>query len=207
MKSLAIILAATLVVFIVAQAFIMKGVSQTEKHAYEVLEQWGEVEVRRYATALFSSVELPDKPYREVSGSGFRVLAGYIFGGNESGEKIAMTSPVVMEYSDKPRMMFMVPSGYNEEQLPVPNDERISFHREDARIMAVVRFGGWADDAKIAEHRSMLEKVLADKNIAHNGVFRYMGYNPPYEVSNRRNEVAVQLVGYAQQEEITISGQ
>lgn len=206
-KIFAIILAATVVVFIIAQAFIMKGVSQTERHAYEVLEQWGDVEIRRYASALFSSVELPDKPYREVSGSGFRVLAGYIFGGNESGEKIAMTSPVVMEYSDTPRMMFMVPSDYNREQLPAPNDKRIQFHEEESCVMAVVRFGGWADDAKIADYRKKLEQALEAKGIAHSGVFRYMGYNPPFEVSNRRNEVAVELVAYTNSVENVISAQ
>ena len=34
------------------------------------------------------------KTYRDLSGPGFRKLAGYIFGGNEANAKISMTSPV-----------------------------------------------------------------------------------------------------------------
>lgn len=62
--------------------------------------------------------------------------------------------------------------------------------------MAAVRFGGWADDAKIKEHEKKLAAALEAEGIAHTGKFSYLGYNPPYDIINRRNEVITELVDY-----------
>jgi hypothetical protein len=35
-----------------------------------------------------------------------------------------------------------------------------------------------------------------EKGIQHTGEFTYLGYNPPYQAVNRRNEVIVTLVNY-----------
>ena len=50
------------------------------------------------------------------------MLAGYIFGGNDKEEKIAMTSPVAMSLKDSTTMLFLVPKKYTRDNLPVPND-------------------------------------------------------------------------------------
>lgn len=196
MKTLLWLGLAALAVFIILQAFVMRSTSDTEQHKYEVLQSFEGFEVRRYEAAVFTSVILPAGSYRQNSGSGFRVLAGYIFGGNERNESIAMTSPVVMEMGEAQKMKFMVPSAYRPDDLPTPNDPNIVFEEEPARIMAAIQFGGWADDDKIAEHRAKLEKLLADAGLRHTGEFNYLGYNPPYEVVNRRNEVVVELIDF-----------
>jgi hypothetical protein len=33
-------------------------------------------------------------------------------------------------------------------------------------------------------------------NLQHNNHFSYLGYNPPYEMINRRNEIVVELINY-----------
>jgi hypothetical protein len=57
--------------------------------------------------------------------------------------------------------------------------------------VAVIRFGGWASDTKIAAMRVELSDCLAQLRIPHQNNFRYLGYNAPWDVVNRRNEIVV----------------
>jgi hypothetical protein len=59
--------------------------------------------------------------------------------------------------------------------------------------MAAITFGGWANDKKIEQYKAKLISVLAENNIKHNNTFSVLGYNPPYEVLFRRNEIIVEL--------------
>jgi len=177
-------------------AFVSKSTRDTEQHKYSVLKTFDGFEVRKYESALFSSVKLNADTYDKVSGTGFRMLAGYIFGGNETNEKIAMTSPVTMEIDDSSKMSFMVPAGIDLENLPAPNNKQIYFERKEEKIMAAISFGGWADDQKIEKYKLMLIAELEKNNLAHTGKFAYLGYNPPFEVINRRNEVVVELIDF-----------
>ena len=196
MKTFIYILIGLTLVFFVTQAFMVRSTSKTEQHKYSVIKIYDNFEVRRYAKALFSTVKLNEKSYDEVSGKGFRVLAGYIFGGNESNEKIAMTSPVAMQIGDSSKMSFMVPAGYSLDNLPKPTDSKIYFEFKEEAIMAAIEFGGWASDEKIEEYKKKLIAELEKEQIQYKGSFSYLGYNPPYEVFNRRNEIVVELENY-----------
>lgn len=182
---------------ILAQSFITKSTNQTEPHSYQVVKVYDKFEIRKYESALFSSVKLTSKSYKESSGSGFRVLAGYIFGDNKKNEKIAMTTPVVMELGDTTKMSFKVPDGYTIEKLPQPNNSDIIFEQQKEKIIAAIRFDGWASDEKIKYYTSILTEELAKEKIEHKSTFSFLGYNPPYELINRRNEIAVELINYA----------
>lgn len=183
-------------IFILVQSFAIRSVSSVEKHKYNVLKTYDDFEIRQYESALFSSVILPESSYEESSNRGFRVLAGYIFGGNETGEKIAMTSPVSMEIGDSTKMSFMVPADYNESDLPKPKNGSIFFEKKEGSTMAAIRFGGWADDKTIEEYKLKLTDLLAKEGLEHSGKFIYLGYNPPYVVVGRRNEVVVEIVNF-----------
>jgi hypothetical protein len=184
---------------IITQAFVSKSTKKTEQHAYKVLKVYEQFEIRKYQPAIFSSVKLASKSYKESSGAGFRVLAGYIFGDNKKSEKIAMTTPVVMELGDSTKMSFMVPKGYTLEQLPQPSNSNIVFEKQDEKIIAAIRFDGWASDEKIKHYATLLIEALAKEGIQHNSKFSYLGYNPPYELINRRNEVVVELMNFKSQ--------
>ena len=145
---------------------------------------------------MFSSVKLNKKGYKESSSEGFGILAGYIFGDNEANEKIAMTSPVVMELGEPSKMMFMVPKNYSLKNLPNPRNSKIVFEKEEEKIIAAIRFDGWADDEKIEKYRSILMNELVKEKLNYINKFSFLGYNPPYEVMNRRNEVVVELINY-----------
>jgi hypothetical protein len=196
MKILFVIIILVVSVVTMAQVYISKYSSRTEQHKYEVIKSYDKFEIRRYEPALFSSVILEKKGYKENSGEGFRILAGYIFGGNESNEKIAMTSPVSMELGDTSKMMFMVPESYQLENLPTPNNSKIVFEKKEEKIMAAIQFSGWADDEKIEKYKLILINELEKEKLLTNGKFTFLGYNAPFELTNRRNEVIVELINY-----------
>jgi hypothetical protein len=196
MKILFVIIILVVSVVTMAQIYISKYSSRTEQHKYEVIKSYDKFEIRRYEPALFSSVILEKKGYKENSGEGFRILAGYIFGGNESNEKIAMTSPVAMELGDTSKMMFMVPESYQLENLPTPNNSKIVFEKKEEKIMAAIQFSGWADDEKIEKNKLILINELEKEKLLTNGKFTFLGYNAPFELTNRRNEVIVELINY-----------
>jgi hypothetical protein len=193
MKIFYFLLALALIAFILIQVFTMRGQSSIETYPYVVDKKYDGFEIRTYEARLFTSVKLPTKVYKDASSRGFSVLAGYIFGGNDRNEKIAMTSPVTMSLEDSMTMMFMVPKNLNKDLLPQPNQSSVEFREEPAKTVAAIQFGGWASDEKIAEYKEKLTTALDAQGIQYTGRFYFFGYNPPYEVFNRRNEIIVEL--------------
>ena len=196
MKIVIIIISISVSTIAIAQIYLSRSTQQTEQHSYKVIKKFDKFEIRKYDAALFSSVKLNQKGYKESSSEGFRILAGYIFGDNETKEKIAMTSPVVMELGDTSKMMFMVPKNYNLKNLPNPKNSKIVFEKEEEKIIAAIRFDGWADDEKIQKYKTILMNELVKEKLSYINKFSFLGYNPPYEVMNRRNEVVVELINY-----------
>ena len=104
-----------------------------------------------------------------------------------------MTAPVVMTLEDSLKMMFMVPKGLKREMLPKPNEKGIKFREEPSKIFAVIGFGGWANDKKIKKIKKELKQTLDQNGLLYKKQFYFFGYNAPYEVFNRKNEIAVEL--------------
>lgn len=191
-----VIISSIFVLIGIGQIFISRSTQQTEQHLYKVIKKFDKFEIRKYDPALFSSVKLNKKGYKESASEGFGILAGYIFGDNATNEKIAMTSPVVMELGDTSKMLFMVPKNYTLKNLPTPKNGNIVFEKQEEKIMAAIRFDGWANDEKIEKYKSILINELNKEKLNYINKFTFLGYNPPYEVLNRRNEVVVELVNY-----------
>ncbi len=173
--------------------FVMaKSTSNIEKQAYQVIRKEPEFEIRYYPPATFATIQSSAKSYRELGSSGFRKIAGYIFGGNESSSKIAMTSPVHMDISEEgSSMSFVMPSEYDIKTLPRPNDANVQIHETPGEYAAAITFGGFAGDGSIKKYAEQLGKLLEEKGIKTIGHYRYLGYNPPYQLIGRKNEVIV----------------
>jgi len=193
MKILLIILGLFLLIFIGVQIFALSSQHNIETYAYTVSKKYDAFEIRRYEASLFTSVKLNSNNYKDASGKGFSVLAGYIFGGNEKNESIAMTSPVAMTLGDSMVMMFKVPEKIEKEMLPKPNQPQVEFREEPAKTAAAIRFGGWTTDKKIEAYKQKLITALDKEGIPYTNNFQFLGYNAPYEVFNRRNEKIVEL--------------
>lgn len=193
MKILLILLGVFFIAFVVIQLFASRGQVNFETYPYKVKKKYDSFEIRNYEATLFTSVQLSTKGYKNSSSKGFSILGGYIFGNNERNEKISMTSPVSMTLEDSMTMMFMVPKDLKKEMLPQPNQSQIEFKEEPAKTMAAITFGGWANDEKIEKYKQKLKSALDAEGISYTNKFYFFGYNPPYEVFNRKNEVAVEL--------------
>ena len=132
----------------------------------------------------------------------FVLLAGTVLGQTPStiniGENITIELPGPMQDSrvmnDSMTMMFMVPRDLKKDELPKPNDSRITLKEEPAKTVAAIKFSGWANNEKLEKYKQKLSDLLVAENIAHTGKFIYLGYNPPYDVVNRRNEIIVEIM-------------
>ena len=193
MKIAIIALGGILLAFICIQLYFIHLQRNIETYPYVVKKKYQQVEIRSYETTLFTSVRLSTKGYKNSASQGFSILAGYIFGNNERNEKIAMTSPVSMSLEDTMTMMFMVPKKFKKDMLPKPNQTGIEFKQEPAKILAAITFSGWANDIKIEKYKQDLKAVLDAEGIKYTNQFYFFGYNAPYEVFNRKNEVIVEL--------------
>ena len=193
MKTLFLLIGVILIAFVVVQLFAMKGQRNIETYPYFVQKKYDIFEIRNYEATLFTTVKLATKKYKESSSKGFSLLAGYIFGNNKRNEKIAMTSPVAMTIEDSVTMMFMVPKKFKKEMLPQPNQLQIEFKEEPAKTVAAIVFDGWANDEKIEKYKEKLKAALDAEGITYTNRFYFLGYNAPYEVFNRKNEVIVEL--------------
>jgi hypothetical protein len=193
MKVFLIISAVLILVFVAVQVFGFFSQRNIETYSYELIEKYNDFEVRRYEESLFTSVKLPKSEYKDMSSKGFSILAGYIFGGNESNEKISMTSPVSMSLEDSMTMRFMVPKKYDKNDLPKPDQSKIEFQQEPAKTVAAISFGGWANDEKIEKYKTQLISALEREGLPYTNRFYFFGYNAPYELFNRRNEIVVEL--------------
>ncbi len=194
MKILLITISIIAVLFIIIQSFSIMSTQKAERQKYSIVHSEEDFEIRFYPSATFATIYSQAKSYRELSSPGFRTLAGYIFGGNASETKIPMTSPVQMDINDSlSAMSFVMPSEYETEKLPKPNDSKVVLHKRPDEYVAAIRFGGFASDEQILHYSEKLRNLLTSKRITYSGNFRYLGYNPPWQSVGRRNEIIVSV--------------
>jgi hypothetical protein len=181
-----------IIIFLVVMSF---RYSNIEMPKYTVLKSYGKnVELRQYPNMIVAKTNVKDKSFDNSGSDGFRSIAGYIFGGNEKSEKIAMTSPVVMELGDSATMYFVMPSKYKKDELPNPSNKKVSIQEEVSKVLLVVRYGGYSSDERIESHSEILRQIIQKHHLKATGPFMYMGYNAPWDIINRRNEVAVEII-------------
>ncbi len=165
-----------------------------EEPRFEVIHVANNYEIRRYEPFIVAEVDVPD----DAGNRAFRILADYIFGNNEPGEKMRMTAPVV---SDAPRRdgglatyAFVMESRYSIDTLPAPVDPRIRIVQKPAQIVAARSYSGrWTEDNFLRHEVSLVSALTIDGLAMRSEPFlaRYNGPFTPWFL--RRNEVLVEL--------------
>jgi hypothetical protein len=190
MKIMLITSGILLLILFIFQVYTSMATTATKEQPYKVIRTEKDFEIRFYPPATMATIRSSARTYKELSGPGFRKLAGYIFGGNEKETKIAMTTPVHMDINDSlSSMSFVMPEGYSLANLPKPKDAQVELVTTEGEFVAAIRFS--ASDKDIKSNRLKLENALKAASVTHKGNFRFLGYNPPYQLFGRRNEVVV----------------
>ncbi|WP_309666443.1 heme-binding protein [Tabrizicola sp.] len=180
--------------------------NETPDYTVEVTD--GAFEIRQYPPHIAAEVTVSGSRDAAIN-AGFRVLAGYIFGGNEAKAKVAMTTPVTQAPSEKIAMttpvtqtgsdhgwtvQFMMPAAYTLDTLPKPNDSRIRLVTTKPVRMVVLRFSGIPTTASLASRTEELRAWAKAKGLATTGEPQFMFYDAPFKLPwKRRNEVAFRL--------------
>jgi hypothetical protein len=103
--TLLLVLGLLLVVWLGWTAYVRFGVKEP---AYTVLERPAGFEIRQYEPYIVAYTDVQGT-HSEALNSGFRILAGYIFGGNTKKESIAMTAPVMEGGETSEKIVMTVP--------------------------------------------------------------------------------------------------
>lgn len=167
------------------------------------------IEIRDYAPRLVAQVTVAGEREAALS-DGFRILADFIFGNNTtkvdiamtapvtqtSNAKIAMTAPVTqMESAQGWTVEFTMPSQYNAETLPKPNNAQIQILTTQPVRMAALRFSGFSTDTRFQTRAKILTDYLGEQKITATGSPEFAYYNDPFTFPwRKRNEVLIPIV-------------
>tara|TARA_B110000240_G_C13424188_1_gene420842 strand:+ start:557 stop:1174 length:618 start_codon:yes stop_codon:yes gene_type:complete len=185
------------------------GVSNSEEAAYEILFEQGNIQIRLYAESLIAQTTTSGN-YKESSHKGFKRLAGYIFGDNQSNQKIEMTTPVIEtstsekiamtvpvlqeEINDSWTMTFVLPSKYTLDTIPKPINNKVKVIKLAGKKVSTIRYSGLIKPEKIEQKAFELQQWLNNNNYVSISKPYSAAYDPPWTLPFlRRNEVQIEI--------------
>jgi hypothetical protein len=163
----------------------------TETPEYKVIRTDGKFEVRDYPSLTVAGTSMEGA---DMNGS-FMRLFRFIDGGNESSEKIAMTSPVLIDSTPEKRTMsFIMPGKTVEKGVPKPAAENVALGKVQAARFAVLRFGGGRSAENEEKAVAKLKARLESEKLVGKGAPIFAYYDPPWTPTFlRRNEVMIRI--------------
>lgn len=185
----------------------------TEEPTFTASLKEGAFEVRSYPALVAAQVSVTGTR-DEASNAGFKLLAGYIFGGNTRKQSIAMTAPVVQAQAPSEKIAmtapvlqssvpgqagswtvrFIMPSAYTLDTLPTPNDPKVQLIPVAPARFAVVTFSGLAYEDDVAQRTAELNTYIKNHALQPTAPPVLARYNPPWTPwFMRRNEVLVAI--------------
>lgn len=187
----------TLTWLVVGVSFFMSSLAMAiEEPRYRVLKNDPPFEHRWYSEFIIAETQL-EGDYDSASRTGFRRIAGYIFGDNQlessGSRKISMTAPVTIEPRQNGwQMHFVMPSSERIDTLPKPNNRDIKLRQVAEHGAAVIRFNGWTTQSSIEEQTARLQKWISDQGLEATGAPQIARYNDPFTLPwRRRNEIII----------------
>jgi len=168
-------------------------VTQLEEPKYTVARSFDAFELRRYDANIQARVQTSGDG---AASGGFRRVARYIFGGNQTGESIAMTAPVSMwNENDAGWLAFTMPSAYALETLPNPHDNGVLLTEQEEKTVAVLAFSGRTTAGKTSRLEQKLRKAVAAEGLSAVGPAVLAVYENPWTTLPfmRRNELHLEI--------------
>ena len=186
-----------------------------EEPEYAVERKTDRFEIRQYRPLIVAETFV-DGDLDDASNAGFRRIASYIFGDNQSAravdgqaagsakETIAMTAPVTVEPQSlvaskamdakRWRIHFVMPKQYSMASLPRPNNPLVTLREVPSKRYAVLSFSGFtgADKSQtLTEELVAWAKAQGLSPVASPQMARY---DPPWRLPFfRRNEILLEI--------------
>jgi hypothetical protein len=194
----------------VAVAIIIIGALDAmaiEEAKYEVVKKDNKFEIRDYAPHILAET-IVEGDVEDAGNKAFKRLFRYLSGDNRSRDKVAMTAPVSQQpMGEKIKMTapvgqqrvkeswavsFMMPAAYTLENLPEPEDPKVSLRQVPARRMAAVRYSGFWSEKGYLRYKLELESWIHEKGLTIEGDPIWARYNSPFTLwFLRRNEILI----------------
>lgn len=164
-----------------------------ESAPYSVVRASGKFELRDYPA--LTVVETPMARGSDGSDGSFNRLFRFISGGNETKQKIAMTTPVFMSGGDtNATMAFVMPAKMKRAEVPRPSDESVKVRELAAGRFAVLRYTGGRNERNEAESLEQLRAWIKAEGLVEISPPVYGYFDPPWTPAFlRRNEVMLRV--------------
>lgn len=201
----------TLWVFVIIIAAVAAAwgpiVSNVEQAKYTVVEKYDDIEIRDYDPMIVAEVSVPGEREKAIS-QGFRLIADYIFGNNAPLQQVAMTAPVTQQSQTIAMtapvtqqaqnslwiVRFVMPSSYNIDTLPKPNNSEVKLRIMGGKRFAAIRFSGIGRNDMLKQKEADLQAFIHKQQLQMLAPAIYAFFNPPWTLPFlRRNEVMIEI--------------
>jgi len=194
----------------------VKGAMAAEEAKYEVVKQYSDFELRRYAPYLVAEVEVKGT-FDTAAFQAFQTLFKYIDGNNRKQEKIAMTAPVEQQPGEKIPMTaavtqrtaegekismtapvtqskgggtyfigFVMPANYTLETIPEPLDPGVKIRAVPGRTVAARQYSGSWGARKYKQNEQILLDAISQAGLKPEGSPVFARYNHPGVAPSKR---------------------
>jgi len=170
-----------------------------ESAPYQVVKSGPPFEIRDYPA--LTVVETPMAPGGKATDGSFNRLFRFITGGNESHQKIAMTTPVYMSGAGtSSTMAFVMPANMKAGDVPRPADSSVTVRELPAGRFAVLRFNGSRNAKTESQSLERLRAWMQQEGLKEISSPVYGYFDPPWTPAPlRRNEVMLRIETVAKQ--------
>lgn len=185
------------------------GIRNSEEAAHKVLLEQDNIQIRLYEKSLIAQTTTTGN-YKQSGNEGFKRLAGYIFGDNQSNQKIEMTTPVIEEQASEKiamtvpvyqeqsdnlwTMTFVLPSKYTIDTIPKPINSKVEIKQLTEKKVATIRYSGLINSEKLEQKTIELQQWLKINGYISISEPYSAAYDPPWTIPFlRRNEVHIEI--------------
>lgn len=174
--------------------------SKYETPEYQVIEQHGSIEIRKYEAFSVVKYISTEDPYAEEA---FQALFRYIQGDNQSSAKMAMTVPVFQDFQEKGMTMaFVVPQKLML-SIPRPNHPSLHIDHFEAGYYAAISFSGGANASNLTKHQTELVLWLQGKGLTRCSDLIAAYYNSPFTLPFMRHNELLARIEWPTSQELT----
>ncbi|KAF7657649.1 hypothetical protein LDENG_00024130 [Lucifuga dentata] len=179
----------------VGQALFSAGLQHPKFTAQEKKAE--DYEVRTYHATKWISTSLSGMQWDAAMNAGFRRLFNYIQGNNQSKVKVEMTAPVScrVDPGSGPAcetqftVSFYIPEEH-QANPPAPADPQVFVEHRKEFTAYVRTYGGFSNEKlKHEELQKLVESLKRDRAPYIDEPYYAAGYDSPFKLTNRRNEV------------------